>query len=279
MSEDPKARDESIVSDVAGIDASPIDPSRILAELARRNLPIGRPLNFAEVTTSTNDDAKRAAREGAASGAAFLANAQTDGRGRLGRAWHSPPGENLYASFLLRPSLDPKRAPLVTLASGLAVADTLEPLVPRARVTLKWPNDVLIDGRKVAGILSEAHLSGEDAWIVVGIGINVHSRAFPGDLAARATSLVLSGATAVDRSDLFVALASSLSARLETLRTGASSTLVESFAARDGLAGCPVTVDGAPAIAIGIGRDGALRIRHPDGTESSCIAGDVQLRV
>jgi BirA family transcriptional regulator, biotin operon repressor / biotin---[acetyl-CoA-carboxylase] ligase len=275
---DPNARHESTVPDSAGIEISRIDPARILAELARRNSPLGRPLAIAEVTTSTNDDAKRAAEEGAPSGAAFLANAQTRGRGRLGRTWHSPPDENLYASFLLRPSLDPKRASLVTLASGLAVADTLEPLVPHARITLKWPNDVLIDDRKVAGILSEARLSGEDAWIVVGIGINVHTRAFPADLAARATSLALSGATTVDRSDLFVAVASALSARLDTLRTGASSTLVESFAARDALAGRPIAVDGAPAIAIGIARDGALRIRHPDGTESFCIAGDVQLR-
>src|SRR5262245_49503973 len=133
---DPKASDGSIVSDAAGVDVGPIDHARIVSELARRNLPIGRPLTIAEVTTSTNDDAKCAAHEGAPSGAAFLANAQTHGRGRLGRAWHSPPGENLYASFLLRPSFDPKRAPLVTLASGLAVADALEPLVPHARVTL-----------------------------------------------------------------------------------------------------------------------------------------------
>jgi len=271
--------DASIVSDLAGVDVGSIDQVRIVAELARRNVSIGRPLTVADVTTSTNDDAKRAAQEGAPSGAAFLADAQTHGRGRLGRAWHSPPGENLYASFLLRPSLDPKLAPLVTLACGVAVADTLEPLVPHAQVTLKWPNDVLVDGRKVAGILSEAQLSGEDAWIVVGIGINVHTRAFPDVLAARATSLVLSGATKVDRGDLFVALAAALSARLETLQTGASSALVESFAARDALAGRPVTVDGAPAVAIGVARDGALRVRHPDGSESSCVAGDVQLRV
>src|SRR5258705_13642803 len=115
-----------------------LDDTRIVTELVRRGIPVGRPLTLVSVTTSTNDDAKRAAHEGAPSGAAFVADSQTRGRGRLGRTWHSPPGENLYASFLLRPSLDPRRAPLVTLASGLAVADAIEPLVRGAHVALKW---------------------------------------------------------------------------------------------------------------------------------------------
>src|SRR5258705_9100925 len=104
-----------------------LDDTRIVTELVRRGIPVGRPLTLVSVTTSTNDDAKRAAHEGAPSGAAFVADAQTRGRGRLGRTWHSPPGENLYASFLLRPALDPRRAPLVTLASGLAGGAAVEP--------------------------------------------------------------------------------------------------------------------------------------------------------
>jgi BirA family biotin operon repressor/biotin-[acetyl-CoA-carboxylase] ligase len=256
-----------------------LDEARIAGELERRGIALGRPLFVTPVTTSTNDDAKRAAQEGAPSGAAFVADAQTRGRGRLGRHWHSPPGENLYASFLLRPLLDAKRAPLVTLASGLAVADVIASLLPSAKVTLKWPNDVLIDDRKVAGILSEAHLGAEDrAWIVVGIGINVKTRSFPSDIAQPVTSLALAGALSVDRGSLFVEVASALCRRLDALQNEAPSVLVDAFVLRDALAGRAITVDGAPAVAIGIAPDGALRIRRPDGTVGSCIAGDVRLK-
>jgi BirA family biotin operon repressor/biotin-[acetyl-CoA-carboxylase] ligase len=255
----------------------PFDAAIIEAELARRGIPLGRPLTVTSITRSTNDDAKRAAREGSPAGSAFVSDAQTDGRGRLGRRWHSPAGENLYASFLLRPAFDATSAPLVTLAAGVAVAEVIAPLVPDRRVGLKWPNDVLIDDRKVAGILSEAQLSGQQApWVVVGIGINVHAQSFPPDIADRATSLALAGAKSIDRSSLFVELASMLFHRLEALREGPPSSIVGAFVARDVLAGRTVTVDGEPALALGVGSDGALRIRRPDGTETTCVAGEVK---
>jgi BirA family biotin operon repressor/biotin-[acetyl-CoA-carboxylase] ligase len=254
-----------------------LDAARIARELERRDIALGRTLVVAGVTASTNDDAKRAAQDGAPSGAAFIADAQTKGRGRLGRSWHSPAGENLYASFVLRPALDPKVAPLVTLAAGLAVADAIAPCVAHARVALKWPNDVLIDDCKVAGILSEAQLGTDDAWIVVGIGINVHARSFPDHLRGLATSLALSGATMLDRGALFVEVAAALSRRLDALHTGDSSSMVEAFVARDALAGRAITVDGSPALALGIAKDGALRIRRPDGTETTLFAGEVRL--
>jgi BirA family biotin operon repressor/biotin-[acetyl-CoA-carboxylase] ligase len=254
------------------------DPAQIAAELARREVALGHPLTFARVTESTNDDAKRAAQAGAPAGAAFVADEQTRGRGRLGRSWHSPPGENLYASFVLRPALDPKIVPLVTLAAGLAVADAVAPLVPRVKVALKWPNDVWLDGRKVAGILSEAHLGSRASdWIVVGIGINVRAHSFPPEIASLATSLALAGAGDVDRSALFIELSSTLSHRLDSLRKGDAPAVIEAFVARDALAGRAITVDGSPATALGITRDGALRIRRPDGSETTCLAGEVRL--
>ena len=259
-----------------------LDADRLSEELARREARLGRPLVVVESTTSTNDDAKRAAESGAPAGSAFIANAQTHGRGRLGRSWHSPPGDNLYVSFVLRPAaalaLDVRRAPLVTLAAGLAVADAIAPLVPGANVGLKWPNDVLVDDRKVAGILTEAHLgTGASDWIVIGIGINVRTRAFPTEIAARATSLALAGAGAPDRGALFVELASALSFRVGELHASAAS-IIDAFAARDALRERSITVDGAPATALGIADDGALRIRRADGTEARILAGDVQLR-
>ena len=256
-----------------------LDAARIEAALARASVPWGRPLVVARLTASTNDDAKRAAKGGAPEGAAVVADAQSEGRGRLGRTWYSPTGENLYVSFVLRPSFDPKRIPLITLTAGLAVVDAVAPRVARRRVGLKWPNDVYIDGRKVAGILSEAQVvDGRPAWVVVGIGINVRTSAFPAELEERATSLALAHATSLDRGALFVDLAAALFERMALLREGNVRDLVAAFAARDELAGRAITVDGAPATAVGIAEDGALVIRGADGRERRCVAGDVQAR-
>jgi BirA family biotin operon repressor/biotin-[acetyl-CoA-carboxylase] ligase len=255
-----------------------LDAARIESALARASIPWGRPLVVTPLTASTNDDAKRAARDGAPEGAAFVADAQSGGRGRLGRSWFSPSGENLYTSFVLRPSFDPKRIPLVTLTAGLAVVDAVAPRVAARRVGLKWPNDVYVDGRKVAGILSEAQvIDGRAAWIVVGIGINVRTRAFPTELAERSTSLAIAGATALHRGGLFVDLAGALFYRIAMLRDGNVRDLVAAFAARDEIAGRAITVDGAPAIALGIAEDGALRIRRADGREEQCVAGEIRL--
>jgi BirA family biotin operon repressor/biotin-[acetyl-CoA-carboxylase] ligase len=255
-----------------------LDRLSIERELAVGGTALGHPLVVVESTTSTNDDAKQAARDGAPSGSAFISDTQTGGRGRLGRSWHSPPGENLYASFVLRPSLSSSAAPLVTLAAGLAVADAIASLVPGRSVGVKWPNDVLIDDRKLAGILTEAQLSDvRTSWIVVGVGINVRATSFPPDIASRATSLALAGATNLDRGSLFVALAIALSTRIDTLCTDGPGPIVEELAVRDALRGRAITVDGSPATALGIAEDGALRIRRDDGTETTILAGEVRL--
>ena len=277
---DVEATDERHGGRAAGTNVVPadLDAARIDNMLARRSIPWGRPVVVVSLTASTNDDAKRAARAGAPEGAAFVADAQSGGRGRLGHVWFSPPAENLYASFILRPTFDPKRIPLVTLTAGLAVVDVVAARGPARRIGLKWPNDVYIDGRKVAGILAEAQVvDGRAAWIVVGIGINVQSVAFPPELMARATSLALAGATSLDRGELFVDLAETLFRRMEMLREGKVADLVTAFAARDELAGRAITVDGAPATAVGIAEDGALVIRRTDGRVATCMAGEVQM--
>ena len=137
---------------------------------------------------STNDEARRLAREGAAEGTVVTALEQSAGRGRHGRAWASPPG-NLYLSLLLRPNLPPGRLGELAFLAGLAVAEAVAALLPAGRaVTLKWPNDVLVDGAKIAGILIEQ----EAEAAVIGIGLNVaHS---PSDTPYPATSLAAAGA-------------------------------------------------------------------------------------
>jgi BirA family biotin operon repressor/biotin-[acetyl-CoA-carboxylase] ligase len=211
---------------------SDLDRRRIEQEIERAGTAVGLPLTIVDVTGSTNDDAKAAAHRGVAAGAAFVADAQTAGRGRLGRTWHSPAGENLYVSFVLRPDVAPGVVPNITLAAGLAVADAIGPLVA-SPVALKWPNDVFVSGRKIAGVLCEASVvEGRIGFVVVGIGLNVRTAAFPPDLAGTSTSLANAGATNLDRSSLFVALATALARRIAMLTGGETERIVRDFSAR-----------------------------------------------
>jgi len=149
-----------------------------------------------DAVDSTNEEARRRARAGAAEGTAVVATSQTAGRGRLGRRWESPPG-NLYCSLLLRPECPPDRAANLSFAAALALADALTPLLPDGvDLRFKWPNDVLLDERKVAGILLESGITdGRLDWVVVGAGVNVAS--FPREAMYPATSLAAMGCRGV----------------------------------------------------------------------------------
>src|SRR5262249_7148114 len=152
-------------------------------------------------TGSTNDDAAALVRAGAPHGTVVVADEQTQGRGRQGRSWGSPPGANLHLSAVLRPPLPPHEAPPLTLAAAVAVCDALRGLGADARI--KWPNDVVIDDRKVAGILTESSTRGGglDA-VVIGIGVNVNWTELAPELAATATSVALAVGRPVDRERL-----------------------------------------------------------------------------
>jgi BirA family transcriptional regulator, biotin operon repressor / biotin---[acetyl-CoA-carboxylase] ligase len=166
-----------------------------------------------ETVDSTNRYLLACAAEGADEGVVAVADEQTAGRGRLGRAWVAPPGSALLVSTLLRPALPVERTQLVTLAAGLAALDAVDALVaggslPPVVAGLKWPNDVVIDDRKLAGILAEADGAGA---VVVGMGCNVRPDALPRDLRDIAT------AVAVDREQLLVAWLRAYDARLDAL--------------------------------------------------------------
>lgn len=141
---------------------------------------------------STNEELRRRAAQAAPEGTAVVAEAQTAGRGRLGRRWDSPPG-NLYCSLLLRPGCSAAAAANLSFAAALAVADAVEPLLSSPSVmSFKWPNDVLLGGRKVAGILLETEIKGDSVdWVVLGVGVNVVS--FPQQAMYPATSLAAAG--------------------------------------------------------------------------------------
>jgi BirA family biotin operon repressor/biotin-[acetyl-CoA-carboxylase] ligase len=162
----------------------------LLAGLPAEGAVIGREIIVLEETDSTNDLAAKAGDDGLPEGIVFFAERQRAGRGRLGRSWQSPPYQGLLFSVLLRPAAPLERWPELTFCAALAVAEAVEAETGRA-AAIKWPNDVLVDGRKVCGILLEIHQGCPAGCVVIGIGLNVRQRSddFPPELRERASSL------------------------------------------------------------------------------------------
>jgi len=202
-------------------------PDLLLPELLE---PLVRPTIFAEHIChyyragSTNTLALEAAAGGAPEGAAFLAEQQTAGRGRGDHRWHSAQSTGIYCSVILRPHLPPSEVLVLTLAAGIAVQSAVQEIDSRVLPDLKWPNDLLITGRKFCGILTEMSAEATRVrYIVVGIGINVNQREFPDELAQTATSLRLSTGAEWSRVELCAALLKSLDREYKALLSGAVS--------------------------------------------------------
>jgi BirA family biotin operon repressor/biotin-[acetyl-CoA-carboxylase] ligase len=230
-------------------------------------------------TTSTNDDAKRGARQGAPHGAMWVAEQQTAGRGRQGRVWWSPAGESLLFSVLVRDGLEPARLPQLALVAGLAVHGAVTRLTPGADVKVKWPNDVLIEAKKVGGVLVEAISTGSRVEaIVVGVGINVHTRIFPDEICTRATSIALHSARPPDRAHLLADILGWLDADLQVVRARGLGLLGARLSAADALHGHRVRSDtGDSGVASGIDQEGRLLVRRDDGVLARWVAGEVHL--
>jgi BirA family biotin operon repressor/biotin-[acetyl-CoA-carboxylase] ligase len=256
------------------------DLARAPGLIAERGLSLGRPMHLLATTSSTNDDAKRGAAEGASHGATWVAEAQTAGRGRQGRSWLATPGESILASVLLRARCPPARLPPIALVAGLAVRDAVARAAPQARVTIKWPNDVLVEGRKVAGILVEAITVGArvDA-VIVGMGINVHARDFPPDLEARATSVALVSGHPPDRGELLADALAGLDRDLHVVLERGLGLFRARFESADALRGLVVRNDSGEdrdyGIASGVDDEGRLLVRREDGTLVRWGAGEV----
>ena len=259
-----------------------------LSQPATRRL--GRPLHFFDTIDSTNTSAARLAREEAAEGTVVIADEQTGGKGRLGRNWVSPPGVNLYLSVILRPRKPTSAAPQLSLLASVAVAETIVQQTQLAP-TIKWPNDVLVAGKKVCGILTEMQANGSRLRsVIVGIGVNINAplASFPEELQDKASSLFLICGKPVDR----VAFTVSLLTHLEKfyvlwLEKGfpVVRTAWEGYASA--LLGKSITVTASEGTVSGtvrgIDRDGALLIEtaSPEGPARSShriqriLAGDV----
>jgi BirA family biotin operon repressor/biotin-[acetyl-CoA-carboxylase] ligase len=253
------------------------DLARAPELIAERGLALGRPMHLLSTTSSTNDDAKRGAAEGASHGSTWVAETQTAGRGRQGRSWLATPGESILASVLVRVQCAPARLPPIALVAGLAVRDAVARAAPKAAVAIKWPNDVLVDGRKVAGILVEAITVGMrvDA-VIVGLGINVHSRDFPPDIAARATSVALVSGHPPDRAQLLADALGALDRDLHVVVERGLGLFRARFESADALRGLAIQNDsGDQGVASGVDEDGKLLVRRTDGSFARWVAGEV----
>jgi BirA family biotin operon repressor/biotin-[acetyl-CoA-carboxylase] ligase len=247
---------------------------RVAAVAARpRTRYVGRRLHWLATTSSTNDVARRMAREGAAEGTAVAARTQTAGRGRLGRTWVAPAG-GLWVSVILRPRVGIREVPRLGLAVGVAVFRAIE-RATGVRTGLRWPNDVLLEGRKVAGILAEAGPDGD--WVVVGIGVNT---AIPLDvLPPGATSLQETLGAPPDNEALMAALFADLERMYELYRGDGIHSILTAWSATSTTLGrrvrAHVGTGSFEGVAECVDDDGALWIRVDDGTRRRVVAGDV----
>ncbi len=245
---------------------------------------VGQLVVYHQSVGSTNDEAKELAEAGAPDGTLVIADHQMRGRGRLDRQWWSPPGLNLLFSLIFRPEfLAPHQAQRLMMICSLALCDVVTK-VTGLWATVKWPNDVLLGGRKLCGLLAELGLSSTRLdYAVVGMGINVNVD-FAGDdapaLMTPATSLKIELGREISRMEVLAALLRRIEARYESLRAGALPH--DEWQSRLNLLGQAVQVTMPhrvlTGLATGVDADGALLVQQPDGKVERVLAGDVTLR-
>ena len=234
-------------------------------------------------TDSTNVRARKLGENGAAHGTLVVAEQQTAGRGRRGRGWESPAGSSIYMSLLLRPEFLPNKAPMLTIVMAYSVATALREQTG-LDFRIKWPNDIVLNGKKVVGILTE--MSTEIEYInhvVIGVGINVNTEAFPEEICATATSIRRESGKTWRRAELIAAILRQFEVQYERfVKEEDLAYLREAYDAV--LVNCNREVrilgekDGYRAVALGIDDQGELLVRKEDGTVTSVYAGEVSVR-
>ena len=267
-----------------GMSDTPQDVRAALAATEAERGVFGAQLFYAAEVGSTNDLASAAAERGVPEGTTFVAGAQTAGRGRLGRTWHSPPGAALYCSIVVRRA---SVAPWLTLAAGVAVADGIR-AATGLPLQIKWPNDLVAVGgagfkarRKIAGLLAEASSGPQGIqYMILGIGINLSPAAFPAELAGRVGSIEGELSRPVDAGPILATVLGSLNATLADLDVSGPERLLARWMALSPSAhGASIAWDGPSGpltgVTAGIDRDGALLARTADGL-ARIIAGEVR---
>ena len=244
---------------------------------------LGHELLFFNETDSTNDELKRRAGKGAKEGLIAIADRQTKGKGRRGRGWETPAGVNIAMSYLLRPDFSPDIAPMMTLIMAMAAAKGIRE-ESSLDVGIKWPNDIVVNGKKLVGILTE--MSAEPDYIhevIIGTGINVNNESFPEEIRNTATSMLIEGGRSYSRAKVAASVTDAFEGYYETFhRTGDLRALRQEY---DGLCvntGARVRIldpkGEYDATAHGIDDKGELIVTKDDGTEEHVYAGEVSVR-
>ncbi len=257
--------------------AQPLSLSQIKAALAELGAgPFGHVIDYRPQVGSTNDVASELAAGGAPEGTVVITDEQIRGRGRLARHWVSPPNTSLLMSVIFRPALPADQANRLLIACGLALAEACE-AVAGVHVDVKWPNDLLIEGKKVAGILAESAIVGEDLdWVIVGMGLNVHQVFTPTDpLSGRATSLHMETGKEHDRAILLAQVL----ARLNDWYTRIDqNALIAAWRVRCPMLGQPIWVETPDGTLAGTAEDvdatGALWLRDSEGQRHRLTVGE-----
>ncbi len=234
---------------------------------------IGRSLIYKESTESTNSDASAGAEAGCVDGTVFCADLQSGGRGRMKRQWFSPPDMNLYFSLVLRPDVSISRASSLPLVAGIALASVIKRLAPELNPRLKWPNDILINGRKVCGILCEmqAEIDCRVRYIIAGAGINVNlpQTALPAELREIATSLKMECGRDLSRTELLAEILNEFEQVYTIWKKGGFSPMRERMEEFDALKGRTIQIqqgnDLITGCACGVQDDGALMLETEKG--------------
>lgn len=235
---------------------------------------------FGEVA-STNDTAHEIALMGAPEGTCVVAHSQTAGRGRLGRKWFSAPGAGIYLSVVLKPEINAELAPQLALVAGVAVAGAIRKTC-HCDAKIKWPNDVTIGGKKVAGILAEMNSEGRQlGHLTLGIGINLNAERadFPAELSHIATSLKIETGRHVSTQELLDAVLLELDHFYKLYKGGASADIFKLWCALSDTIGRIIRVDGPggpiEGKAVGLGPNGFLLVRKKNGSAEEIRSGDL----
>ena len=257
----------------------PLRPQEIQKNLQAHRL--GKKFHYFPEIDSTNRHAFKLAQEGADEGEVIVAESQTRGKGRLGRSWFSPPRLNLYLSIILKPKVPPAKAPQLTLVSAVALAETVQSFLG-ARPAIKWPNDITVGGKKLAGILAESSCDSDAIhFVIVGIGVNLNlpGELLPEEIRDRATSLFILTNQTTDRTAFATQLIRNLDRCYGELEDRGFPWIAGRWESFFELRGRRVRVEMADqcltGTARGIDGDGALMIEEDGGALRRVIAGDV----
>jgi BirA family transcriptional regulator, biotin operon repressor / biotin---[acetyl-CoA-carboxylase] ligase len=258
-------------------------PDILTPDMLRQRLKgslFGKKIHHFFKVDSTNRVAMDLGQAGEPEGAVVLAEEQTAGRGRAGRAWHSERATGIYATLLLRPHLAPVQAPLLTMMAGVSAHSAIQAQT-ELNVELKWPNDLLIGGKKVGGILTEMHAEpGHIRFVIVGVGINVNQERFPAELNGTATSLRVETGKPQSRLELVVRLLREFENDYNRFLTVGPESVTSRFSAISSYAhGKRVRVtngkESFTGVTAGIGTEGLLLVKRENGQVVTVIAGDV----